>query len=149
MLFYLHGPSSVLCTLHPQPTIPNPTAQPGSPTLAFPWRATAFSWAQSSRPPAFIPHPPIYGASSKSSGSKESKSVVFLFSSASNPSTSLVSHSSFRQVLSLAYTPVPLLCQPQPADAKASGTVSKGPGHLFLTNAWKRSPNQSERKSLK
>ena len=43
---------------------------------------------------------------------RKSKSVVFLFSSASTPSTPLASHSSFWQVLSLVYTPVPLLCQP-------------------------------------
>lgn len=41
------------------------------------------------------------------------------------PSTALTSHSSFLQVLSLVYTPKPLLCSLSLSTAKASRAVSK------------------------
>lgn len=76
---YLYSPSSALCTLHPEPTIPNPTAQPGSPTPTLPWRAPSSPGltALGLQPSSLIP--PVYRASYQIIWIKGKASLWFFF----------------------------------------------------------------------
>lgn len=132
MLFL--SPWPLLSPVYPAPTTYN--SQPHSsawlPYSSFSMAGTVFSWAQSSRPPAFIPHPSYLRSFQQIIWIKGKASLWSFFLALLLTPPHPLSLILLSDRFSVWYThPCRCFVSLSLLTAKASGTVSKGPGHPF------------------